>query len=83
MNNTNFDTEQGCVEKKELLLFNMSEEYGSLSARRERLCEFIESPRFKGLDSFDQYLLLHQYTAMGDYLSVLKIRILRARHEQK
>lgn len=53
-------------------------EHDELSERRERLRRFIASDRFKDLDSVDQYLLLHQYTSMGDYLSILKMRIDRA-----
>ena len=53
-------------------------ECDELSKRRDSLHDFFNTPKFKELDNFDQYLLLHQYTAMGDYLSVLKIRIERA-----
>lgn len=53
-------------------------ECDELAKRRDSLHDFFNTPKFKELDNFDQYLLLHQYTAMGDYLSVLKIRIERA-----
>lgn len=53
-------------------------ECDELSKRRDSLHDFFNTTKFKELDNFDQYLLLHQYTAMGDYLSVLKIRIERA-----
>lgn len=53
-------------------------EYDELQKRRFRLQLFIASDHFKDLDNVDQYLLLHQYTAMGDYLSILKMRIDRA-----
>lgn len=53
-------------------------ECDELSKRRDSLHDFFNTQKFKELDNFDQYLLLHQYTAMGDYLSVLKIRIERA-----
>ena len=57
---------------------SMHVELQELKVRRQKLQNFIVSERFNNLDNFDQYLLLHQYTAMGDYLSVLKIRIERA-----
>lgn len=50
-------------------------ECDELSKRRDSLHDFFNTPKFNELDNLDQYLLLHQYTAMGDYLSVLKIRI--------
>lgn len=53
-------------------------ECDELAKRCDSLHDFFNTPKFKELDNFDQYLLLHQYTAMGDYLSVLKIRIERA-----
>lgn len=53
-------------------------ECDELAKRRDSLHDFFNTPKFKELDNFDQYLLLHQYTAMGDYLSVLRIRIERA-----
>ena len=53
-------------------------ECDELSKRRDSLHDFFNTPKFNELDNLDQYLLLHQYTAMGDYLSVLKIRIERA-----
>lgn len=56
----------------------MHVELQELNERRQKLQNFIVSERFNNLDNFDQYLLLHQYTAMGDYISVLKIRIERA-----
>lgn len=56
----------------------MNIECEQLAKRRNSLHDFFNTQKFKELDNFDQYLLLHQYTAMGDYLSVLKIRIERA-----
>lgn len=53
-------------------------ECDELAKRRDSLHDFFNTQKFKELDNFDQYLLLHQYTAMGDYLSVLMIRIERA-----
>ena len=53
-------------------------ELQELNERRQKLQNFIISERFNNLDNVDQYLMLHQYTAMGDYLSVLKMRIKRA-----
>ena len=53
-------------------------ECDELSKRRDSLHDFFNTQKFKELDNFDKYLLLHQYTAMGDYLSVLKMRIERA-----
>lgn len=56
----------------------MHVELQELKVRRQKLQNFIVSERFNNLDNVDQYLMLHQYTAMGDYLSVLKMRIKRA-----
>lgn len=56
----------------------MHVEFQELNDKRQKLQNFIVSERFNALDNVDQYLLLHQYTAMGDYLSVLKMRIKRA-----
>ena len=56
----------------------MHVELQELKVRRQKLQNFIVSERFNDLDNVDQYLMLHQYTAMGDYLSVLKMRIKRA-----
>lgn len=56
----------------------MRVEYDDLARKRERLQAFIGTDGFKNMDSVDQYLLLHQYTSMGDYLSILKMRIERA-----
>ena len=62
----------------ESFIDRMHIECDELAKRRDSLHDFFNAPKFKELDNFDQYLLLHQYTAMGDYLSVLKIRIERA-----
>lgn len=59
----------------------MHVEYNELQERRARLQRFIASDRFRDLDNVDQYLLLHQYTSMGDYMSILKMRIDRAEAE--
>lgn len=56
----------------------MNIECNELAKRRDSLHNFFNTQKFKELDNFDQYLLLHQYTAMGDYLSVLIMRIERA-----
>ena len=61
-----------------LFIDRMHIECDELSKRRDSLHDFFNTTKFNELDNLDQYLLLHQYTAMGDYLSVLKIRIERA-----
>jgi hypothetical protein len=53
-------------------------EHNTLERRRNELQQYFRSEQFNDLDNFDQYLLLNQYMAMGDYLSVLRIRIERA-----
>ena len=55
----------------------MNIECNELAKRRDSLHDFFNTQKFKELDNVDQYLMLHQYTAMGDYLSVLKMRIKR------
>lgn len=57
---------------------HMHDEYDELCDRRRKLQAFIATNKFKSLDSVDQYLLMHQNTAMGDYISILKMRIDRA-----
>lgn len=49
-------------------------ETNELVYKRQKLQAFIDSDRFKELDNVEQYLLLHQYTVMGDYLSILRMR---------
>lgn len=53
-------------------------EHNTLERRRNELQQYFRSEQFNDLDNFDQYLLLNQYMAMGNYLSVLRIRIERA-----
>lgn len=49
-------------------------ETNELVYKRQKLQAFIDSDRFKELDNVEQYLLLHQYIVMGDYLSILRMR---------
>lgn len=55
-------------------LFISLAETNELVYKRQKLQVFIDSDRFKELDTVEQYLLLHQYTVMGDYLSILRMR---------
>lgn len=58
-------------------------EYNSLERRRNELRDYFRSEQFNDLDNVDQYLLLNQYTAMGDYLSILRMRIERLSTQKK
>lgn len=55
-------------------LFISLGETNELVKKKQKLQAFIDSDRFKELDTVEQYLLMHQYTVMGDYLSILRMR---------
>ena len=53
----------------------MAEEYDQLAGRYYRLCNFIESDKFKTLSEESQFLLTQQRDAMTDYVKILRQRI--------
>lgn len=53
----------------------MAEEYDQLAGRYYRLCNFIESDKFKTLSEESQFLLTQQKDAMTDYVKILRQRI--------
>lgn len=53
----------------------MAEEYDQLAGRYNRLCNFIESDKFKTLSEESQFLLTQQRDAMKDYVKILRQRI--------
>lgn len=53
----------------------MAEEYDQLAGRYYRLCNFIESDKFKALSEESQFLLTQQRDAMNDYVKILRQRI--------
>lgn len=53
----------------------MAEEYDQLAGRYNRLCNFIESDKFKTLSEESQFLLTQQRDAMTDYIKILRQRI--------
>ena len=53
----------------------MAEEYDKLAGRLSRLCNFIESDKFKTLSEESQFLLTQQRDVMNDYVKILRQRI--------
>lgn len=57
----------------------MITEGGELAEKAQKLTTFMEGPAFSDLDKVDQQLLQAQYASMAAYLTILNMRIARAK----
>lgn len=55
----------------------VEKERAELQAKLDRLETYVRSDKFDELEQTDATLLIQQAAAMGTYLNVLRIRILR------